>query len=282
MAVKSSLYRFHIPPYNRNAVIQLIAFTGFGFVAVHLVWITLIVYAVPEARANELTLQYVGMGNIDVLKFRWWTILTYAWCHHGFWEWLSNMVWLYLFGNVVQNLVGYKQIIPLFMYSTLLGGIAFACVQFLPIASLPSNTLVMGVQAGVMGLMSAGLTISPRYRIFLSEYLSVPLLLLSIIFVLLMLVNSDFKVANISLLIAGATSGFIFIKLLQNGYQPGSWAYNLFAKMDVAFTPKENSITKEPKTINEEIVDKILDKINEKGYHSLSQAEKDLLKETSR
>lgn len=282
MSFKSSIQRFHIPPYNRNAVIQLIAFSGIGFVAVHLVWITLIVYAVPEAKAYQLTFEYVGMSNWETLTHRWWTIFTYAWCHHGFWEWLSNMLWLYAFGNVVQNLVGYKQIIPLFVYSVVLGGLAFAAVQCIPQADLPASALVMGAQGGVMGLMAAGLTLSPKYRIFLSEFFSVPLLLLAAVFTLLMLLNSEFRIAHIVLLGSSAFAGFLYMKLLQQGYQPGAWAYRLYTKMDTAFSPKETYKPLPNKTERERAVDQILDKINERGYDSLSKSEKDLLRDTQR
>ncbi|MES2479745.1 MAG: rhomboid family intramembrane serine protease [Bacteroidota bacterium] len=282
MSVRSSFQKFHIPSYNRNAVVQLIAFSGVGFIMVHLVWITLIVYAVPELRAHQLTFEYIGLSSLGTIGNRWWTIFTYGWCHRGFWEWLSSMLWLYAFGNVVQNLVGYKQIIPLFVYSVLAGGLAFTGVQFLPAALIPDTTLVMGAQAGIMGLMAASITLSPKYRIYLSEYFSIPLMLLAGIFMVLMLINTDFKLATITMLLAGALSGFVFIKLLQNGYQPGAWAYRLYNKMDTTFSPKEAYRPKPDRTSKEEAIDRILDKINERGYHSLTKSEKDQLRETSR
>jgi membrane associated rhomboid family serine protease len=282
MSFKSSIQKFHIPPYNRNAVIQLIAFSGVSFVAVHLVCITLIVYAVPESRAYQLTFEYVGMGTLNRISHRWWTVFSYGWCHRSFWEWLSNMLWLYCFGNVVQNLLGYKQIIPIFVYSILFGGLAFAGIQFFPSATLNDTTLVMGAQAGVFGLMAAALTISPKYRIYLSEYFSVPLMLLAGIFTVLMVVNSDFQLTNIAMLLAAAVVGVVYIKLLQSGYQPGAWAYKWYTKMDASFSPKENYKPIKDKTEREKLVDKILDKINEKGYEALSKSEKDILKETNR
>lgn len=278
----SSFQKFHIPSYNRNGVIQLIAFSGVGFVAVHLVWITLIVYAVPEQRSHELTFEYVGMGSLPVIAERWWTVFTYGWCHAGFWEWLSNMLWLYCFGNVVQNLVGYKQIIPLFVYSIFAGGLAYAGIQFLPAALVQHNSLMMGATAGIMGMMGAALTIAPKYRIYLSEFFSVPLLLLAAVFTALMLLNSDLRIANLALLAAGALSGVVYALLLGKGYQPGSWAYRLFHKMDNTFNPQENYKPVQNKTEREKNIDRILDKINELGYNSLSKTEKDQLRETNR
>lgn len=261
---------------------QLIAVSGVGFIIIHLIWITLIVYAVPEQRSFALTFEYIGLGSLDRLKSRWWTVFSYGWCHRGFWEWLSSMMWLYAFGNVVQNLVGYKQIIPLFVYGVLLGGLAFAGVQLIPSALMPDNAMVMGAQAGIMALMAAAITLSPRYRIYLSDYFSIPLLLLAGIFVLLMVINSNFEIATITLLVTGAAAGFGYIKLLQKGYQPGAWAYRLYNKVDTILSPAAAVKPQRSKPQSEQAIDRILDKINEKGYHSLSSAEKDELRNTSR
>jgi membrane associated rhomboid family serine protease len=282
MSVRSSLQRFHIPSYDKNAVVQLIAYSGVGFIAVQLVWITLIVYAVPETRSYELTFRYIGMGNLDALSRKWWTFFTYGWCHHGFWDWLSNMLWLFTFGNVVQNLIGYKQVIPIFVYSLIFSGFVFFAVQFFPFATLSDNTLILGAQSGVIGLMAAAITLSPKYRIFLSDYFSIPLLLLAGIFVFLMVLNTNFEIAKITFLLAGALSGFIYIKLMQSGYQPGIWVYKMGSKLNERMNPKETTIRVRLKTTREEQIDKILDKINENGFDTLTRAERDLLKETNR
>ncbi|MCC6185775.1 MAG: rhomboid family intramembrane serine protease [Chitinophagaceae bacterium] len=282
MSIRSSLQRFHIPTYDKNAVVQIIAYSGVGFIGVHLVWITLIVYAVPEAQSYDLTFRYIGMGSKDIIAERWWTILTYGWCYPGFWRWLSNMLWLYAFGNVVQNLIGYKQVIPIFLYSLLLGGLTFFGIQFFPFATMNNNTLVLGAQAGVVGLMAAALTLVPKNRIYLSEYFSFPLWVLSAVFAILMLLDTAFEPAKVSLLLAGAIAGMAYVKLLQSGYQPGIWAYRLYAKIDKKINPNDLPKQIRIKTTREDEVDKILDKINDYGFDKLTKAEKDLLRETNR
>ncbi|MGC4058704.1 MAG: rhomboid family intramembrane serine protease [Chitinophagaceae bacterium] len=264
-------------------MIQLIAFSGLGFVAVRLVWITMIVYAVPQARAFALTFEYVGIADLPRIQERWWTIFTYAWCHRGFWEWLSNMLWLFCFGNVVQNLVGYKQIIPLFLYTTIMGGLAFTLTQLFPSALLPAGSLVMGAHAGIFGIMCAALTLSPSYRIYLSDYFGVPLAGLAALFTLLMLLSVPLTPANITMLLTAGLTGFVYVKLLQNGFQPGAWAYTVFHRMDRKLSPSEAPYKpKRIKSPQEEIIDRILDKINEHGYDSLSPDEKKQLREASR
>lgn len=282
MANRSSLQRFHIPEYSRNAVVQLIVFSGAGFILMRLIWITLIVYAVPEAKAVQLSFEYIALGSLHRIQERWWTIFSYAWCHSGFWEWLSSMLWLFLFGNVVQSLVGYKQIIPIYLYSTIAGGLAFALAQLLPNSQLSDQTLVMGAHAGIMAMMVAGLTLSFSYRIYLSDYFSVPLLVMGIIFTVLMLLAGDMRLARWAMLLAGSATGFVYVKLLQSGYQPGSWIYRFYHKFDAAMSPKEAYKPLRPKVPEDILIDQILDKINEKGYHSLTAKEKETLRNANR
>jgi membrane associated rhomboid family serine protease len=289
MTVKDSFRKFHIAQYNRNAVVQLIAASGVGFVGVHLLWITMIVYAVPEARATELTLRHVGMPGLDLLRERWWTVFTYAWCHRGFWEWLSNMLWLYCFGNVVQMLVGYKQIIPLFLYSVLAGGLAYAGVQLLPGMALPSGTLYLGGQAGIMAMMVAAITLSPKYRFYLTDHFSIPLLLVAGIFSVLMVLSNMHSIPALVLLAAGGLTGLAYVRLLQAGYRPGGWVYKLTGRMGSSFTPpSDRRQAPGPRTYShntrdnsQQVIDRILDKINEKGYESLSREEKDILRKAA-
>lgn len=286
MTVKDSFRKFHIAQYNRNAVVQLIAASGVGFVGVHLLWISMIVYAVPQARANELSFRYVGMPGLELLPQRWWTVFTYAWCHRGFWEWLSNMLWLFCFGNVVQMLVGYKQVIPLFIYSVLAGGLAYAGIQSIPGQALPASSMMMGAQAGIIALMTAAVTLSPRYRIYFTDYFSIPLLLIAAIFTILMLLYNMYSLPALGMLAAGALSGFVFIRLLRAGYRPGEWVYLLFERIGRTFTPKEKTPVfrshsgsyNSARDNNQQAIDRILDKINERGYDSLSREEKEILR----
>ena len=74
------------------------------------------------------------------------------------------------------------------------------------------------------------------------------------------------------------------------GYKPGSWPYDLFDKLDTAFSPNEQKIrAKNSKKRNEVInriqshhttqsrIDNILDKINTQGYNSLTKEEREIL-----
>src|SRR4051812_13835933 len=130
---------FRIPGYSHNAVLQLIVATGVGFVLYHAARVSLIVFGVPGPTAQGRVMQFLAMPPLAEFPRHAWTILTYGWVHDGFMEWLSNMIWLFTFGNVVQNLVGYRQVIPTFIYGTIAGGLFCLGAQFIPGLSIHSN-----------------------------------------------------------------------------------------------------------------------------------------------
>jgi hypothetical protein len=88
----------------------------------------------------------------------------------------------------------------------------------------------------------------------------------------------------IAMVVGGGLMGFAYIKLLQAGYNPSQWIYSIYGIMERSVTPgqniknKSNRIKFEPSQNNtQQRVDDLLDKINQKGYKSLSKEERDFL-----
>jgi len=96
---------------------------------------------------------------------------------------------------------------------------------------------------------------------------------------------------------AGGLTGYVYIRMLQKGNDPGEWMNAFFSWIGAWFTPAKNKgysakqssfynlgskapFVKKP-NITQERVDTILDKINQKGYDKLTEEEKKILKEAS-
>lgn len=107
-----------------------------------------------------------------------------------------------------------------------------------------------------------------------------------------MILGSGLYVPVVLQLLAGAATGYIYIRTLRNGYRPGDWMYNIGGKIEGMVTPDEEALRKkkgakrtptftnayEAKAgISQKRIDDILDKINQKGYNSLSAEEKEAL-----
>jgi membrane associated rhomboid family serine protease len=282
----------YIPGYKNNAVLQLIIASGVAFVMLGCSWgVMQIVYQGDSSNFNQYFLANIGLPAVAAFKAHWWTVLTYGWfSFNGFFDLLSNMLWLYCFGSVVQMLVGPRQIIPLFAYSLVAGGIVYLLAQLLPgeLGKTPVVAGLLGPRAGLLGMAAAAVALTPNYRFYLTETFRIHILVVAGIFAALMIMNSGLYLPVILLLAGGGLTGFAYVKLLKAGYRPGEWMYSLSAKVESLATPhpdaeknrkmKTRGAMYEPKSgITQKRIDDILDKINQKGYNALSAEEKDIL-----
>lgn len=226
-----------------------------------------------------------------------WTIITHMFVHDNIWKVFANMLWLWSFGYIMQDLTGNKKIIPVFIYGAFAGAIAFMLAYNL-LPSLQAYTpyaTTLGASAGVMAVAIATTLVSPGYRLFPMIGGGIPLWVLTAAYLI-----SDLAVVSINdtgtliTHIAGGLTGFLFIFFLRRGFDWSAWMNNFFDWAGNLFNPnkpkKRKSIKEElfyksssapyKKTSNvtQQRIDEILDKINQKGYHFLTDEEKELLK----
>ncbi len=253
--------------------------------------------ALPLFNKNVVGL-FALSADTNTLLNKPWTIITQMFVHDNVWKILANMLWLWCFGYILQDLTGNRKIIPLFIYGSLGGAIAFMLAyNLLPSLKVFTPYATMGgAAAGVMAIAIATTMISPGYRIFPLLKGGIPLWVLTGLYMI-----SDFATVSIgdtgTLIthLAGAFTGFLFIFFLRRGYDWSEWMNNFYDWFNDLFNPDKPS--KKVKSLKEELfykatsspytktpnvtqqrVDEILDKINQQGYERLTDEEKDLLK----
>src|SRR5258705_13685998 len=133
--------------------ICLIAFVGLAFMKA--VWYFRYPKEVALTYFNKNVLSlFILPADLNTMLSRPWTIITHMFVHDNFWKIFSNMLWLWCFGYIFQDMAGKKKIIPVFFFWGLSGGNPFLLVYNFfssPHAQLPlSNSL--GASAGVMDL----------------------------------------------------------------------------------------------------------------------------------
>lgn len=291
-----------IPGYNENAALQLVAATGLFFIMFFASWVTMVVFGVEKPAAQSRVLHAVGLAPVNEFLKKPWTLFTYGLPHDGFWVWISNAIWLYTFGAVVQSLVGFRQVIPIFIYGLLLGGLFVLGAQLIP-GMPPLSFRLTGGIAGVMALAAAAVTIAPRYRFYLGESLGIPLLIPAAIFLVLCV----FRVTDVprtdmiplfGQILGGMIAGVVTVTFLKAGNRPGEWMYDLSDRMGRAFNPEARKLNQlraqrrrnleiqarrqAEREITQGRVDEILDKINQRGYGSLSPDEREILMKASK
>jgi membrane associated rhomboid family serine protease len=284
-----------IPAFEQNAVLKLIIAQGTGFIAYHMIRVTMMVAEADPALFTKYFTINTALPQVNNFLPKLWTLLTYGWIHEGFWVLFSNMIWLYAFGSLVQMLVGHRQVIPIFIYSLFAGGIFYEIAQLIPGSYFAGRAAMFGAQAGVVGLAVAAITLAPGYRFFLGETIRIPIWVVLSIFLVLQLMNANinYEGAPMFVLLGGAAMGYGYVALLRGGYKPGDWVYNISDKINNRFETDDRTYvnrsntrrnrtmsmyTPKPKQgITQSNIDDILDKINQKGYDALSKEDKETL-----
>lgn len=239
-------------------------------------------------------------ASLSVLVKQPWTLITHFFVHDNVWHIIANMLWLWAFGYILQDLAGSRKLIPIFVYGALAGAAAYilAFNVIPPLQEGLGDARALGASAGVMAIAIATTTLSPGYRIFPMINGGIPLWVITMIFVIIDLATIPYNnpgghVAHL----AGAGMGFVFVALMRRGYDGSNWMNAFFDWTNNLFNPDKPKKGKDVKTtlfyksnvppykktlsITQQKVDDILDKINQKGYHSLTEDEKEVLRRAS-
>ncbi|GAB3920388.1 rhomboid family protein [Mucilaginibacter myungsuensis] len=238
------------------------------------------------AFANE----YLALpASLSKLLYRPWTVITYMFVHAGFLHILFNMLWLYWFGQMFENYLGYKRTLLLYFLGGLAGAALFlAGYNLLPGfagSSLLAASTVVGASASVMAVVVATATLLPDNRIHLMLIGAVPLKWVAMFLVIIDVVgvagaNAGGAMAHLG----GVLIGFIYMKQLQRG---NDWnkavtsALSSKPKMKVIVGGAAERWRANSTVPKQDEIDRILDKISADGYDSLSKQDKETLKRAS-
>jgi membrane associated rhomboid family serine protease len=240
---------------------------------------------------------FVVPADLGQLASKPWTIITALFSHVSVWAILANMLWLWTFGYIMQDLTGNKKIIPVFMYGGIAGVVGFLAIYNL-MPSLQAQVPVatyFGANAGIAAIAIATTMVSPGYRIFPMLNGGLPLWILTLIYLLVSVATVPvFSAEYFVPLASGALMGWLFMMMVRMGYDWSDWMNNLYDWVNNLFNPdkpkkgmdiKEELFYKsasKPYTrtpnLTQQRIDEILDKINQKGYGFLTDEEKNLLK----
>jgi membrane associated rhomboid family serine protease len=220
----------------------------------------------------------------NVLITKPWTLISYAFFHHGFGHLFFNMMVLHFSSMLFLTFFKSKQFLGLYLLSALFSGIAFVVSYYF----LHLSSAMVGASGAIMAVLVATTTYRPLMTIRLLFFGNVKLW--HVTAVILVLDFMQFRIENTGghiAHLAGAFFGFIFIKLLQNGIDLSRILNNPFKKSRRApfrkvhknypkSTSKSSSrIVVKDKT--QQQIDEILDKISQSGYDCLTQEEKEFL-----
>jgi membrane associated rhomboid family serine protease len=237
-------------------------------------------------------------SNFRKLIVRFWTPLTYMFVHINFWHIFGNMLWLYFIGIILNSYLKEKDLFALYV----LGGISGAIIYILAFNLFPvfSNVKIfsyaIGASASITAIVIALATLKPDEPVYLYGLFKIKMLYIGIFMLVydLFLLKSSNAGGHFAHL-GGAIYGFVFAYYYKRGTNIQAGFANFLSKIfRIDFTPKSkfkviknNLRSKDDFTANQtkrEIqieIDRILSKISQYGYQSLSRKEKEFLKKYS-
>ncbi len=288
---------------DNNALMALFAINVIFFLILMVIQVGMFVgEKTPEFFYSHIVQWFELPASLTRLSERPWTILSFMFTETGggIIRGITNMIWLWAFGYILQQMAGNDKIIPVYIYGGLTGAVFFIAAHYIlpPLSPMRDSAGLLGANAGVMAVAMATTTLEPNYRFFTQIRNGIPIWVLMTIYILIDFAGvAGFSAAYSLSHLGGAAAGFVFVLFLRKGKDGSIWMNRLYNKFITMFEPKikpdttdkndifYNSGNRKPFTkttnVTQKRVDEILDKINQKGYHFLTDEEKAFLKKAA-
>ncbi|MDA3952927.1 MAG: rhomboid family intramembrane serine protease [Bacteroidales bacterium] len=278
-----------------------------GSSLIKLIYVNIAVFLAVKLIGTFVTLLQLNTGlsfvtwlavpaDINNLIFKPWTIFTYMFLHQDFLHILFNMLWLYWFGQIFLKHFDNKKLLSVYI----VGGLAGAALFILSFNIFPlfnqavPVSVALGASASVMAIVIAISVYIPNHKIHLMFFGPVALKYIALFSIVLDVLsiaseNAGGHIAHLG----GALFGYLYISQFRKGKNITKGFDRFMDKTFSLFKPKDKfKVTyKRPvndieynktKASDQKNIDKILDKIADSGYDSLSKSEKEILFKNSK
>ncbi len=275
--------------FNQGSILNKIIYINVG--TFFLFSIFNVVCFMLQVNINPILNKFYLPSNLETLIKQPWSFISYMFLHNGFLHLLFNMIWLYAGGKLFLQYLNEKQLLSTYILGGFFGGTLFIiCYNYIPVFEQLSNgASAVGASASVLAIIIAIATYTPNHAIQIPFIGLVKLKFIAIFIIMLDILsipkgNSGGHIAHIG----GALFGYLYIKQLKKGKDLSINFNNLIQRLINTFRRKNKfkKIYKRAKSdyefnsekaTKQKEIDKILEKIANSGYDSLSKEEKDIL-----
>ncbi len=252
----------------------------------------------PSALFEKVSENLELSSSLSYILWHPWTLFSHMFLHISFGHIFFNMLCLNWFGRITGDLLGDHRVLPIYVYSGLLGALFFILFS----NYTGQYGFALGASASVMGIAIAAAFIAPDYRmnLLLIGEVSLKYVVLAMLFLDIIALPTGSNVGGHFAHLGGATFGGVFVSLLQRGYDLSSgfnnlqhWFMGIFKnfgkkkerpKPRVVYRNTDENIRKKstkpsnPNSVPQSVIDAILDKMKrEGGYSNLTAEEKETL-----
>lgn len=240
-------------------------------------------------------------GSVQAFLHKPWTLFTYFFAHDDIFHILYNMLFLYWFGRLIDEYLGNRRLVGLYVMGGVAGGVLYLAIyNTVPYFQHQADTaLMLGASGAAYAVAVGAATLLPNYTFHLLFLGAVRIKYIVFFFIILSFaqtagVNAGGHLAHLG----GAVLGFAYVKMLQNGTDIGRPIYWVMESWNNLVRPKPpvrvsyrqrssagaatssyaaGSTSTSVNTPDQDEVDMILDKISRSGYESLTREEKQKL-----
>jgi membrane associated rhomboid family serine protease len=166
-----------LPLHDRNPIRHVsFPFVNYGLIALTILCFVLQA-ALPPAAFNQATIDF-GMIPIVVRDLYpqpvpwlpdWANLVTYAFLHADWLHLLSNMLFLWVFGDNIEDAMGHVRYGLFYLACAVWGGLAHL------LFNLDGNGALIGASGAVAGVMGAYILLYPHARVFVLARIVIPI-----------------------------------------------------------------------------------------------------------
>ena len=208
-----------------------------------------------------------------------WRYVTFQFLHGGVWHLLLNMLGLYMLGSPLEQHWGGRRFLKFYLLCGATAGLAYVALGSL--ASLPHDLPIIGASGGVYAVLLTCAILFPAFRIVFILFL-VPIRLAAVI------IFAGMTLMTLSAFVAGSgVNAMSDVAHLGGAAAAAVWIW-LIPRLRLARLNRAGALNQGGwlrrmyrEKIEQEEVDRILDKIHTDGITSLTSKERHILKEAT-
>ncbi len=260
---------------------------GIGVTTKTLLIITVGVFVLSWSATGGAFDRVFGLSRIGLAEGKLWQVVSYLFLHGSFMHLVGNMLGLYFFGTELEQRLGSRRFLLLYLGCGILGGLGWL------ILSGRSGGLCIGASGSVLGLVGTFAALYPRRQLTLLVFYVLPVTLtartLALViggFSLLFLGSDAGGIAHAAHL-AGGIAGYVYgLTLCGQGLRGVDWRFGRMLSDWMARRRRTHFRVVPKPTVDEPVdwqaVDRILFKVRATGMQSLTSAEREILDRASR
>jgi membrane associated rhomboid family serine protease len=230
---------------------------------------------------NKPPLVTLGAFTVHSALKEWhlWEFITFQFLHDSVGHVLFNSIGLYFFGPWAERWWGAKRFLIYYLLCGCAGAGFFTLLMTLGIVPGSEDSWLIGASAGIYGIFVAVAVLAPNMRVMLlippvelsMRQLAIGLIVISVGIIVIGIGNNEGGEAGH---MGGFIAGFVLMKfpwLLGGGLRPPVFHFRPKHESKLRPRARIGGLSVDPE------VDRILDKISQEGFQSLTPEEREVL-----